>query len=109
VGDSATRLSTHDLAPMTRFTLITGITGGTWEAAAEKVGGELGIALVAVVIGPGRDVTDLYFDWARLREVSESGAILVRPDTHVGWRADTLPVDPVGALRSAMTKILGRG
>ncbi|QNK82009.1 FAD-dependent monooxygenase [Nakamurella sp. PAMC28650] len=109
VGDSATRLSTHDLAPMTRFTLITGITGGAWEAAAEKVGGELGIALVAVVIGPGRDVTDLYFDWARLREVSESGAILVRPDTHVGWRADTLPVDPVGALRSAMTKILGRG
>ena len=25
-------------------------------------------------------------DWARLREVAEGGAILVRPDGHVGWR-----------------------
>ena len=41
----------------------------------------------AVVIGPGREVTDLYFDWAKLREVEEDGALLVRPDKHIGWRA----------------------
>ena len=39
--------------------------------------------LDAVVIGPGREVTDLYYDWARLREVEEGGALLVRPDKHI--------------------------
>ena len=79
---------------MTRFTLITGIAGEAWAAAAEKVAGDLGVPLATVVIGPGQQVTDLYFDWARLREVAEDGAILVRPDKHVGWRSMTLPDDP---------------
>jgi maleylacetate reductase len=43
-----------------------------------------------VVIGPGRAVTDLYFDWSRLREVGEDGALLVRPDKHIGWRSMSL-------------------
>jgi 2,4-dichlorophenol 6-monooxygenase len=109
VGDNRARLSTHDLAPMTRFTLVTGIAGEAWVAAAEKVAGDLGVPLAVVVIGPGREVTDLYFDWARAREVAEDGAILVRPDKHVGWRSMTLPDDPQGALFAAMAGILGRG
>ncbi len=108
VGDSHSRLSTHDLTPMTRFTLLTGITGEAWVEAADKVSAALGVPLKAVVIGPGRDVTDLYYDWAKLREVDESGAVLVRPDTHVGWRSTHLPQDPVAALSEAMSSILGR-
>ena len=54
---------------MTRFTLLTGIAGEPWAAAAEKVGEELGVPLETVIIGPGREVTDLYYDWARIREV----------------------------------------
>jgi 2,4-dichlorophenol 6-monooxygenase len=61
-----------------------------------------------VVIGPGREVTDLYYDWARIREVEEDGAILVRPDKHIGWRSMSLPGDPVQALRDALAAILGR-
>lgn len=64
--------------------------------------------LRTVVIGPGREVTDLYYDWAKLREVEESGAILVRPDKHVAWRSMTLPDDPADALRDAASSILGR-
>lgn len=97
-----------DLAPYTRFTLITGIAGEAWENAAEKVGQDLGVPLRAVVIGPGREVTDLYYDWAKLREIEESGALLVRPDKHIAWRAMTLPDDPESALRSALAEILGR-
>jgi len=55
-----------------------------------------------------REVTDLYFDWARLREVAEDGAILVRPDKHVGWRSMRLPEDPERALYAAMSSLLGR-
>jgi 2,4-dichlorophenol 6-monooxygenase len=108
VGDNKRKLALMDLAPYTRFTLITGITGEAWASAADKVAHELGVPLEAVVIGPGREVTDLYYDWARLREIDESGALLVRPDKHVGWRAPTLPDDPEAALRMALTAILGR-
>ena len=62
-----------------------------------------------MVIGPGRDVTDLYFDWAKLRGVEEDGAVLVRPDKHVGWRAASLPANPETALLDAMSAILNRG
>ncbi|MCA1224685.1 MULTISPECIES: FAD-dependent monooxygenase [unclassified Saccharopolyspora] len=108
VGDRSRRYSTHDLAPAGRFTLLTGITGQAWKDAADKVGHELGVPVEAVVIGPGREVTDLYFDWARLREVAEDGVLLVRPDKHIGWRAHRLPADPEAALRDALRAILAR-
>jgi 2,4-dichlorophenol 6-monooxygenase len=107
VGDSRTRISTLDLAPMTRFTLLTGIAGEAWAAAGAKVGPELGVPLETIVIGPGRAVTDLYYDWARLREVEEDGVLLVRPDKHIGWRSMRLPADPELALREALAAILG--
>jgi 2,4-dichlorophenol 6-monooxygenase len=108
VGDSTRRLSTLDLAPMTRFTLITGIAGEAWASAVQTVGRELGLPFSAVVIGPGREITDLYYDWARLREVAEDGALVVRPDKHIGWRSMTLPADPEAALRTAMLSLLSR-
>lgn len=108
VGDNVTKHAMLDLAPYDRWTLVTGITGQDWEPAAEQVAAELGIRLATVVIGPGRAVTDLYYDWAKLREVEESGALLVRPDKHVAWRAHTLADDPAGALRHALVRVLGR-
>jgi 2,4-dichlorophenol 6-monooxygenase len=71
-----------------------------------KVARDLGVPLEAVVIGPGREVTDIYYDWARIREVGEDGALLVRPDKHIGWRAMSLAEDPEAALRDAMTSLL---
>ncbi|WP_307844881.1 FAD-dependent oxidoreductase [Actinospica acidithermotolerans] len=108
VGDSMHRLAMMDLAPYTQWTLITGVAGERWESAAEKVARDLGMPLTAVVIGPGRAVTDLYYDWAKLREVDEGGALLVRPDKHIAWRSMGLPEDPAGALHAALTAILGR-
>jgi 2,4-dichlorophenol 6-monooxygenase len=108
VGDSMRKLAIMDLAPYTGFTVLTGIAGEAWKAAADKVAHDLGIELRTVVIGPGRDVTDLYYDWARLREVEESGALLLRPDKHIGWRAASLPEDPEQQLRAALAAILSR-
>ena len=108
VGDASRKFSTLDLAPYSRFTLITGITGEAWAEAADKVAAELGVPLETVIIGPGREVTDLYDDWARIREVEEDGALLVRPDKHIGWRCMTLPADPEQALRAAVASLLGK-
>ena len=100
--------STHDLVPYGQFTLVTGIAGEAWADAAAKVAEEVGVPLGVVVIGPGREVIDTYYDWARIRGVEESGAILVRPDTHVAWRAQTLADDPARALGDALRSVLGR-
>lgn len=109
VGDQVRKQAMMDLAPYTDLTVITGIAGEAWEAAVETLAAETGLPLRCVVIGPGREVTDLYYDWSKLREVEESGALLVRPDKHVAWRSRTLPEDPVGALRDALTHVLSRG
>lgn len=108
VGSEKGRVSTLDLAPMTRFTLFTGIAGEKWAEAAAKVRDDLGVSLETVVIGPGRAVTDLYYDWARLRGVEEDGVLLVRPDKHIGWRSATMPADPAASLQEAVLTIMGR-
>lgn len=108
VGDNLHKYSTHDLAPYGQFTLFTGTNGGEWATAAENVSGRLGITIKTVVIGPGQEITDLYFDWARQREVAEDGAVLVRPDKHIGWRSHALPPDPELTLHAALAAILSR-
>ncbi|HEX8520140.1 MAG TPA: FAD-dependent monooxygenase, partial [Pseudonocardia sp.] len=108
LGRDGQRVSTLDLAGKGRFCLLTGIAGEAWAAAAEQVGAELGVELVAHVIGPGRPHTDLYEDWARAREVAEEGCVLARPDGYVAWRSATLPDDPAGQLRRALAQVLAR-
>jgi 2,4-dichlorophenol 6-monooxygenase len=108
VGDNLRKYSTLDLCPSSQFTLITGISGEAWVEAATKVAASLGIPLEAVVIGPGREVTDLYFDWERMREIDEDGVLLVRPDKIIAWRSHSLPADPQAALSEALTSVLSR-
>ncbi len=45
-------------------------------------------------------------EWATLTGLGPGGALLVRPDDFVGWRAEHLPVDPEGELRQALSAIL---
>jgi hypothetical protein len=46
--------------------------------------------------------------WAAATGLAPAGALLVRPDDFVGWRADELPGDPEGELRQALSTILSR-
>ena len=108
VGRDGHRVSTHDLAGKGRFALLTGISGQRWVGAAQRAAATLGIEIEAYVIGPGREYTDVYDDWARLREVAEDGCVLVRPDAHVGWRVHELPVDPEKELTEALAQLLDR-
>jgi len=102
------KVSTIDLAGKGRFTLLTGIGGESWAQAAATVSGRTGVSIAAFVVGPGRDVLDLYDDWAALGEVSESGCVLVRPDLHVAWRSHDLVANPTAALARVLDAILGR-
>jgi 2,4-dichlorophenol 6-monooxygenase len=102
------KMSTLDLCGRGRFALFTGIGGEAWQKAAAEIEAKLGVPVTVRLIGPRREIEDLTGDWARSREISDSGCILVRPDHHVAWRAETVTKDPVGDLRRVVTKILAR-
>ncbi|WP_433559704.1 FAD-dependent oxidoreductase [Pseudonocardia xinjiangensis] len=109
LGRDGRRVSTHDLAGKGRFCLFTGIAGEQWAEAVPKVADDLGIEVVAYVVGPGREYIDLYEDWARVREVEEDGCVLVRPDAHVAWRSAGRVDDPAAELHRVLSTVLARG
>jgi 2,4-dichlorophenol 6-monooxygenase len=102
------RVSTLDLCGHGRFTLLTGIGGEAWHEAARAVAAKYGIALDSVSIGPsGSDAMDIFGDWYRTTEIDEDGAILVRPDHHVAWRAPSARTDATTKLDDVIGQILG--
>ncbi|GGY42174.1 FAD-dependent oxidoreductase [Streptomyces djakartensis] len=101
---SGTRtLSTLDTVGRGRFTLLTGIGGEAWVRAAEAQEAEI----ATVVIGPGQEYEDPYGDWARLSEISDGGALLVRPDGFVAFRHASAAPDAGELLADALRRILG--
>jgi 2,4-dichlorophenol 6-monooxygenase len=108
LGRDGFKISTKDLAGHGKFALFTGISGEKWAAVAREVAAELGIEISAHVIGPGREYTDIYEDWTRLREVGEDGCVLVRPDQYVAWRSTSLTANPKSDLLAALKSVLSR-
>ncbi|GGG61483.1 2,4-dichlorophenol 6-monooxygenase [Kocuria dechangensis] len=105
---TAPKVSTHDVCGHGRFTVLTGINGAAWAEAAREVAAATGVQVEAHVIGPGQHYEDLYGDWARQREHTDAGAILVRPDNHIAYRSMTMVEDPRQALEDALSTVLCR-
>ena len=82
------RISSLDVVNATSFTLIVGIESTTWRDAVMKLPQELRSIIEVVQIGGRYGIRDVYGDWMRVREIGESGAVLVRPDHHVAWRSE---------------------
>ena len=101
-------ISTLDLAGSGHFSLLTGIGGEPWREASAKLAAETGVEFRVHTIGLRCDHEDVYGDWGRLREIGDSGCVLVRPDGHIAWRAHGGADDPVGTLRDVMTRVLAR-
>lgn len=100
------QISTLDLTGHDSFTIITGIGGDRWLEAADKVSAELGIDIVGRPIGYRLEYDDVYGDWARRRQITDGGCILVRPDRHIAWRTADMTADPVSDLRDALHAVL---
>lgn len=114
IPTKSSQTSTIDIAVHGKFVLFTGIGGEAWREAAAKVSADLGggggVPLEVHVVGFRQEWEDFYFAWARLRGVEESGAVLVRPDRFVAWRAQEVAGDVAACtakLGAVMRWVLG--
>ncbi|MFE7430599.1 FAD-dependent monooxygenase [Streptomyces sp. NPDC057545] len=101
------RLSSVDLARGT-FTLLAGADGLGWTEAARVVEKELGTPVAAVALGadPGIRVTE--GSWEEAAGIGSSGALLVRPDGQVAWRAVGAGEAPGRELEGVLRQVLAR-
>lgn len=102
------QFSTIDLAGHGAFCLITGIGGDKWKEAAAAASKALDVEIRSYSIGWNQDYEDVYFDWARRREISEDGCVLVRPDRFVAWRSQGIITNPEEKLLHVLKTILSR-
>ena len=102
------QFSTMDLVGHGAFCLLTGIGGESWKAAAKTAAEKLNIEIRVYSIGWGQDYEDVYFDWARRREISDDGCVLVRPDRFVGWRSKSMIAEAEEKLLHVLSAILRR-
>jgi 2,4-dichlorophenol 6-monooxygenase len=100
---------THDLIPQGRFVLLAGADGATWCSAAEEVARERGVPLDAYRVAPDGDLRDDDGTWTELRGHGDAGAVLIRPDGHVAFRALVSPANPAEELHSALDVVLRTG
>ena len=83
------------------FTLLAGSAGQAWVTAARELPPAPHVPLRALRIGPGAQVEDPAGDFERIYGLSPEGAVLVRPDGHVGWRHAGAPADARAELEQA--------
>ena len=107
--DEGGRRAIKELVAPDRFLLIAGEDGTPWCEAAEQLASEAGLPLDALRIGHlDGDLYDPRCAWVRQRGIKSDGAILVRPDRFIAWRAPTACADPLGELAGAFSQILAR-
>lgn len=82
------------------FVLLAGPEGKAWCDAAPGAGVKLTCFRV------GTDLTDIEGKWRDRFGVTDSGAVLVRPDGFVGWRAADTSEAPEATLARARARIL---
>ncbi|ROO87410.1 2,4-dichlorophenol 6-monooxygenase [Actinocorallia herbida] len=100
------RVALFDLCGKGGFTLLTGPRGAAWQEAAAKAAAVLGVPVRVRTIGLGCDYEDSYGDYGAVCGVEEDGALLVRPDHMIAWRAATSA--GAAGLGSALSGLLSR-
>ncbi len=94
--------SSLDLIAFDGFTLLSFGAHADWARAVEGVS-----SLPLTQVRIGIDVVLPDDTWRGVCGVEATGALLVRPDQHVAWRAASLPERPRARLAEALETILG--
>ncbi len=94
------RCSTLDLLSLDSFTLITTSPNEAWETAVADIS-----AVPVRYVAIERDSIEDEGCWLKDSGIGLEGALLVRPDQHVAWRAASLPPDPSSVLSQVIAQI----
>jgi 2,4-dichlorophenol 6-monooxygenase len=101
------RLPLGTLVHGDNFLLIAGEDGHPWVEAAEKLAAEHALPLRAARVGVlDSDFVDVRCAWLKNREISSTGAVLVRPDRYIAFRSMEAVDDPKAVLTGALNQIL---
>jgi hypothetical protein len=91
------------------FVLLAGADGRAWcEGARRAARRWTGLGLDTYRIGPDGDLGDEEQRFATDYGIAASGAVLVRPDGFVAWRARELSDDPEAVIAGVLGSILSR-
>jgi hypothetical protein len=82
------------------FVVLAGAEGGAWQAAGLEAGDRHGVGVDGYVIG------DAASGFADAYGISQAGAVLVRPDGIVAWRAVEAEPEPEATLRRVLGSVL---
>ncbi|MEU7166100.1 FAD-dependent monooxygenase [Streptomyces morookaense] len=91
------------------YVLLTGPGGTAWAQAAEPVAEKLGIPLRTVTLGASGGLLPVDRDWAAAYGVGPGGAVLVRPDAFVSWRAAEPAADPQEVMADVLARAACQG
>ena len=86
--------------------LLTGPDGGAWRAAAQEAAAPRQTPIEVLSVGEAGDLQAPAGRFETLYGVEPDGAVLVRPDGFVGWRAHRSGDAPAEGLARALTTIL---
>jgi 2-polyprenyl-6-methoxyphenol hydroxylase-like FAD-dependent oxidoreductase len=99
------QVAVHDLVG-DRFLLLTNAGGRTWEAAARSIAPTIKAKLDTCSVKP--DDADAVARLQSAYGLAKNGAVLIRPDGIIAWRARGSGRDPERVLRAAFHALLGQ-
>ncbi|MGA7325032.1 MAG: FAD-dependent monooxygenase [Rhodomicrobium sp.] len=101
------RIALNTLVHGGKFVLIAGEDGQPWIDVGRELAKRFGIDLAAIRIGVLEgDYVDARCAWTKQREIGRQGAVLVRPDRHIGFRSIGAARNPKEMLNRAFRQIL---
>ncbi|WP_324740429.1 FAD-dependent monooxygenase [Tsuneonella sp. CC-YZS046] len=101
-------VSTLDLAGLDHFTVFVNGPANAWESAVSQASGAAQVDIRLVSVGNGGEWRNDDGRWNAVSGLEPGGALLVRPDQHVGWRSSQPVGSPAEALAGALSTILAK-
>lgn len=88
--------------------LLTGAEGEAWCDAARHAAERLGLLVDAYCIGSQGDFVDASGRFLEAYGIRSDGAVLIRPDGFIGWRAEGAIANAERKLEQGLLRMLGR-
>lgn len=98
------RQSTLDLVSP-EFAILAGAKGDGWRKIAAALGEENDLDMKCFLIGT--DFPDVEGTFNERFGVTDTGAVLVRPDGYIAWRSKAVTPQSINDIRRAMEQVLG--